>query len=188
MPIRWHSDSDSAGWSPHPGPDTMADMSTERVAVYPGSFDPVTRGHLDVLARVRGLFDRVHVAVIENPSKTPLFSAAERVEMLRAETSALENVEVRSFDGLTVALVKSLGGRWIIRGVRSSADLDYELPMAHSNRVCGGETIETLFVPAAPEVAFIASRLVREIAAGGGELAPFVTPRVGNMLRSRYGG
>ena len=162
--------------------------SSSRIALYPGSFDPVTRGHLDVIARVARLFDRVHVGVIDNPSKVALFSAAERVASLQAELGEAPNIGVFAFSGLTVAAARKVGALWIVRGVRSAADMDYELPMAHTNRLCGEAEVETVFVPASPQVAYISSTLVREIAARGGKVDAFVTPAVALALRRKFGG
>jgi pantetheine-phosphate adenylyltransferase len=148
----------------------------------------VTRGHLDVIHRASRLFDHLVVAVIRNPAKTPLFSAEERVDLLRGELSGIPGVEVISFEGLTVDLARRVGASWIVRGVRSAIDAEYELSMAHSNRVCGPLPVETVLVPSSPDVAFVASRLVREIAAGGGKLRPFVTPAVEAAMRRKLAG
>lgn len=156
-----------------------------RKALYPGSFDPVTRGHLDVLAKALELFDTVFVAVIENPQKTPLLSIEERIALLRREIGARASVRVLAFSGLTVDAAARVGARWIVRGLRSGADAAYELPMAYSNRVCGRTRIETIFIPSSPETSFISSSLVREIAARGGRLEEFVTPAVARALRGR---
>lgn len=156
-----------------------------RHALYPGSFDPVTRGHLDVIERAARLFDRVVVAVIENPSKAPLFNTSERVALLREETAKLEGVEILAFSGLAVEAAASVNAAWIVRGLRSETDAAYELPMARSNRLCGSREIETVFLVASPEVSFISSTLVREIAARNGRLAAFVTPAVEEALRRK---
>jgi pantetheine-phosphate adenylyltransferase len=158
-----------------------------RRALYPGSFDPLTRGHLDVVASASRLFDRVYVGVIENPSKSPLFSVEERVRLIAAEAEAFPNVEVVSFKGLTVELAAKLDAPWIVRGIRSEADASSELSMARSNRLCGARPIETVFLPASPEVSFISSSLVREIAARGGKLSAFVTRGVEDALRRKLG-
>jgi pantetheine-phosphate adenylyltransferase len=160
-------------------------MSTGPIALYPGSFDPVTRGHLDLIARAARLFARLHVGVLENPSKTPLFSAAERVALLEAETRGIGNVEVLSFGGLAVDAALKVGAAWIVRGLRSEADAAHEISMARSNRLCGAREVETVFIPASANVAFISSTLVREIVAQGGKLAPFVTPAVEKALRAK---
>ncbi len=159
-------------------------------AVYPGSFDPPTRGHLDVIERALRLVDRLVVAVVANPGKSPLFTLEERLDLVReamGELDGAERVEVVSFEGLTVDLAHRLGARWLVRGIRSAADAAAELPMALSNRRCGAVEIDTLFLPASAEVAFVASRLVREIAREGGRLDAFVTPVVERALREKLG-
>jgi pantetheine-phosphate adenylyltransferase len=160
----------------------------ERVAVYAGSFDPVTRGHLDIIERGVELFDRLVVAVLVNPEKEPLLPEPERISLLTKELQGEKRVEVRAFRGLVAALALSLKARWILRGLRSEADFSFELPMALSNRLAAGRTVETVFLPARAELAFISSRLVRDIARLGGDLAPFVTPGVAEALRRRVSG
>lgn len=157
-----------------------------REAVYPGSFDPVTKGHLDVIDRALVLFDRLTVGVLDNPQKSGLFSTEERVALLRAELEG-RAVEVVTFAGLAANFAAERGATWILRGLRSSEDAGYELPMALSNRLCGRQRVETVFLPSAPEVAFVSSRLVREIAANGGQLGAFVPVAVEAALRRRCG-
>lgn len=159
---------------------------TQLCALYPGSFDPVTRGHLDVIWRAGKLFERLYIGVIANPTKTPLFGVEERVELIRKELGGNKQVEVVSFEDLTVQAAARVGAAWIVRGVRSAADTAYELPMAHSNRFCGEKEIETLLLPASPQVSFISSTLVRQIAAGKGSLSPFVTEAVEEALRRKF--
>ncbi len=154
-----------------------------RTAVYPGSFDPVTRGHLDLIERGAELFDRLVVAVLVNPEKDPLLTEEERVALIASETSGDRRIEVRSFRGLVVDLAEDVGAGWILRGIRSGDDLAGEVPMALSNRLCGRRRVETVFLPSRPELSFVSSRLVREIARGGGNLKPFVTPRVEKLLK-----
>src|SRR5688572_8297234 len=157
----------------------------KRIAVYPGSFDPITRGHLDLIRRGARLFDRLVVAVLVNPEKKPLLSEEERVELIARETRGEPRVEVRAFRGLVADLAVEVGARWLLRGVRAAADLEFELPMAHSNHLLGDPGVETVFLPARPELAFISSRLVREIARSGGDLRPFVTPAVAKQLLAK---
>ena len=167
-----------------------SNQSSPRTAIYPGSFDPVTRGHLDVIQRAEPVFDRLVVAVVANPGKSPVFSLEERLELLRQEVAELRTerrVEVLSFEGLTVHLAERLGAPWIVRGLRSSEDAGYELPMIQSNRRCGVEPIDTLLFAASAEHAFISSRLVRQIAAEGGRLSDFVPSAVEAALRERFG-
>lgn len=159
---------------------------TELRGLSPGSFDPVTRGHLDVIFRAARLFTRLFVGVIENPSKRALFTLEERVALLGSELHGRSGIEVVSFSGLAVDAAARCGAAWIVRGIRSAEDAAYELPMAHSNRLCGSREIETLFLPARPEVAFISSTLVREIASQKGKLEAFVTPGVEEALRRKF--
>lgn len=166
----------------------MAGAVQTRSAAFPGSFDPMTLGHVDIIERATALFDRVVLGVLDNPEKTSLFSAEERVAMLRTAVGDLENVEVASFSGLAVDFAASVGARWIVRGVRSAADVAYELPMVHSNRLCGPEEIETVLIPTRPDLSFISSTLVRQIAAAGGRLERFVPPEVERALRAKFEG
>lgn len=145
-------------------------MST---AVYPGSFDPVTNGHLDIIRRGAALFDRVIVAVLHNPSKQGLFPVEKRLEMLRRVCAQLPNVQVDSFQGLLVDYVRQTGADVILRGLRSSKDLEAELPMAQLNRSMLPKA-ETLFLPASPQHLFTSSSAVREIGSFGGDVTPFV--------------
>ncbi len=158
--------------------------SEEKVAVYAGSFDPVTRGHLDIIERAGRIFDRMVVAVAVNPTKSALFTSSERVDLLRDELAGCPRVDVQAFEGLVVRLAAKVGARWVVRGIRSETDAAQELPMAQSNRVCGETEIETVFIPSRPELAFISSRLVRDIARWGGDLRPFVTPGVARRLKA----
>jgi pantetheine-phosphate adenylyltransferase len=160
----------------------------KRIAVYPGSFDPLTRGHLDLIRRGARLFDRLVVAVLVNPEKEPFLTEAERVELIAREVRSEPRVEVRAFGGLVAHLAAEVGARWLLRGVRSASDLEFELPMAHSNHLLEEPGVETVFLPARPELAFISSRLVREIARSGGDLRPFVTPAVAKRLMARVRG
>ncbi len=166
--------------------------SGDTVALYPGSFDPPTRGHFDLIERAARLFGRLEVTVITNPEKRSVFSAEERIALLEAgvaDTGVADRVRVSSHvDRLTVALAAALGARWIVRGLRSAEDAGYELPMAHSNRRCGPEEIDTVFLPSSAEVSFISSTLVRQIAERGGRLEAFVTPAVEAALREKFGG
>jgi pantetheine-phosphate adenylyltransferase len=149
-----------------------------RIAVYPGSFDPITNGHVDVLRRAAAVFDRVVVAVLVNPRKATVDPADERVETIRAsvaETLAEDagRIEVVAFDGLTVDLCRRIGARWLIRGLRAVADFEAELQMAHMNRKMAPD-VDTVFFMTALEHAYLSSSLVREIARFGGDVAPLV--------------
>ncbi|MGH2723976.1 MAG: pantetheine-phosphate adenylyltransferase [Actinomycetota bacterium] len=151
-------------------------------ALYPGTFDPVTNGHLDVVRRAARLFDRVVVAVLENPSKDPLFTVEERVEMLREATGDLGNVEVDSFSGLLVDHARARGARIIVKGLRAS-DFDYELQMAQMNRHL--TEVETCFVATSPEWAYVSSSLVKEVARHGGDVGGLVPDHVLPRLKER---
>ena len=151
---------------------------TERVALYPGTFDPVTNGHLDVIGRAARLVDRLVVGVAINIGKGPLFELEERVELVRAEVAPIATrtgtaIEVRPFQGLLVQYARSIGARMIVRGLRAVSDFDYEFQMVGMNRRLDQE-IETIFLMASETNQFIASRLVKEIARLGGDISGFV--------------
>ena len=154
------------------------------VAVYTGSFDPLTLGHLDIIRRALKLADGLVIGVATNSSKAPLFTLAERVALVSRETSGLGEVEVREFEGLAVDFARAVGARFIVRGLRSGSDLDYEMPMAAMNATMAPE-IETIFLAAAPAFAHIASSLVKDVARGGGDVDLFVPPAVAAQIRAR---
>lgn len=139
------------------------------LAIYPGSFDPITLGHLDVIERGCRLFERVVVAVLRNPNKTPLFTVAERMEQIRRATTHLSNVEVDSFDGLTVTYARMRHAKVLLRGLRALSDFEMELQMAHTNTTLSDE-IETVFLATSNEHSFLSSSLVKEIAKFGGPI------------------
>ena len=158
-------------------------MST--LAVYPGSFDPLTNGHVDIIMRGARLFDRIIVAILVNLEKSPLFTTAERVEIARAVFKTLPNVEVDTFDGLLVDYVQRRQAQVIVRGLRALSDFEYEFQMVGMNQRLDAE-IETVFLMADPRHQAIASRLVKEIAAFGGDVAQFTTPSIALALKKRY--
>lgn len=139
------------------------------IAVYPGSFDPTTNGNLDIITRASKLCDKLIVAVLENPSKTPMFTVEERVEHLKAILKDFPNVEVHSFSGLLVDFVRSVGSNIVVRGLRGVTDFSYEFQMALTNRSLANE-IETLFISADTQYLFFSSSQVKEIAAFGGNI------------------
>jgi pantetheine-phosphate adenylyltransferase len=151
------------------------------LAVCPGSFDPITNGHLDVITRAAAIFDEVLVAVGQNSTKQYLFSAQERIELVRDSTSHLPNVQVEEVTGLLVDFVNSRGGRVLIKGVRFAADFEFELQMANLNSAVGG--VETLILPAASQWSTLSSTMVREIAVHGGDVARFVPDAVARRIR-----
>ncbi|MEQ3554797.1 pantetheine-phosphate adenylyltransferase [Pseudonocardia nematodicida] len=161
-------------------------MTQVRRAVCPGSFDPPTVGHLDVVERTAALFDEVYVAVLVNPRKQGLFTVAERVEMLAEITLHLPGVRVEAFSGLVVDYCRERGAEALVKGLRGATDYDYELPMAHMNRHLSG--VETLFLPGAAGQAYVSSSLVKEVARGGGDVTPFLPPSVHARLAARLEG
>lgn len=155
-----------------------------RLAVYPGTFDPVSNGHLDVIRRGSQLFEQLVVACAVNISKTPLFSVDERVEMLRQVAADLPNVRVESFTGMVVDYVRGLGGQVILRGLRTFSDYESEVQMAYANRMFAPD-VETVFVCASLDESFISSRLIREAAALDGDIGRFVPELVAKRLRDK---
>jgi pantetheine-phosphate adenylyltransferase len=155
------------------------------IAVYPGTFDPITNGHADIVARAASLFDRVVVAVARNPGKSPCFPLERRVALVHQSVSHLENVEIVSFGSLLVDLARSLDADVILRGLRAVSDFEHEFQLAGMNRRLAPE-LETLFLTPAEQYAFISSSLVREVAALGGDVSAFVTPAVRTALEERF--
>lgn len=155
-------------------------------ALYPGTFDPITHGHLDLVRRASDLFAGVVIAIAESPGKAPAFSLDERVAMAREVTSDVANVEVLSFAGLTVDFARKHDIKVILRGLRAVSDFEFEFQMATMNRHLG-PGVETLFLTPAEQYTFISSSLVREIAALGGDISKFVHPTVEAALKKRFG-
>ena len=154
-------------------------------AIYPGSFDPVTRGHLDIIERAAKTTDRLIVAVLNNGAKNSLFSVEERVKMLEEETKAIPNVEIRSFNGLLVEFAAQCDAHVIIRGLRAITDFEYELQMAQTNRVLD-HSIDTLFLTADLKYSYVSSSTVKEVARFGGDISSFVTPKVANCVLNKF--
>ncbi|MDZ4348859.1 MAG: pantetheine-phosphate adenylyltransferase [Xanthomonadaceae bacterium] len=159
--------------------------ASARIAVYPGTFDPITAGHVDLVSRAASLFDRVVVGVAESPSKQPAFTMAERVELARQSLSELGNVEVRGFNSLLAHFVRDLGATVLLRGLRAVSDFEYEFQLASMNRHLIPE-VETLFLTPAEQYSFISSSLVREVARLGGDVSSFVHPAVQAALSKRF--
>jgi pantetheine-phosphate adenylyltransferase len=157
---------------------------TERIALYPGSFDPLTNGHLDILSRARRLADRVVVAILENDAKTPLFSVPERIEMIREIAGDDGSTPVRSFSGLLVDFAREVGATLIVRGLRAVSDYEYELQMALMNRRLT-PSIETVFLMAKEEYSYVSSRLVKEVAGLGGDVSGLVPESVRRRLAAK---
>lgn len=147
------------------------------IAIYPGSFDPITLGHLDIIERGCRLFERVVVAVLRNPNKTPLFSVQQRLEQIRISTSHLTNVEIDSFDGLTVKYAQMRQAQVLLRGLRAISDFEAELQMAHTNKTLSAH-IETVFLATSNEHSFLSSSVVKEIAKFGGSVDHLVPQHV----------
>jgi pantetheine-phosphate adenylyltransferase len=152
-------------------------------AVCPGTFDPVTNGHVDIIERAARLLDRLVVAVLENPAKSPLFDVGERVEMLAEATADLRGVEVDSFSGLLVEYADRVGANVIVKGLRAVTDFEYEIQMAQMNQRLGG--VETFFMTTDPTWSYLSSSLVREVARFGGDVGGLVPPGVARRLRER---
>jgi pantetheine-phosphate adenylyltransferase len=159
-------------------------MRAMRTVVYPGSFDPVTNGHLDVIQRAAKLFDRVIVAVASNEGKQPLFSQDERVKLVAAATSHYSNVETDAFNGLLVDYVEQRQAQAIVRGLRAVSDFEFEFQLALMNRKLK-EQIETIFMMPKDTYTFLSSRIIKEIARLGGDVSSFVPAHVGEALRRK---
>ncbi len=157
------------------------------IAIYPGTFDPFTNGHLDIIHRSAGLFGKLVVAILRNEGKQPLFSVAERIEMMQQVLGPYANVEVDSFDGLLADYAARKGATVILRGIRAISDYEYELQMALMNRRLHPE-IETVFLLAGEAYSFISSRLVKEVAALGGNVSGLVPPVVEARLKTKFQG
>ena len=157
-----------------------------RLCIYPGTFDPITYGHLDVLDRAARLFDQVLVAVARNPDKSLLFSAEQRIELLRPNLTRHANVDVTSFDGLLVEFALQRGAVAIIRGLRALSDFEFEFNMALMNRHLQ-PAIETIFVMPNEEYSYTSSNLVKQVNKYGGDVGKFVPPNVAAALRQAYG-
>lgn len=155
------------------------------VAIYPGSFDPLTNGHLDLISRSCRLFDRLIVAILQNTEKKALFAIEERIEMIREAATGVSNFEVDSFEGLLVDYAARRGANAILRGIRAISDYEIELQMALINRRMRPET-ETVFLMAREEYSFISSRMIKEIVTLGGDVSSFVPAAVANRLRAKF--
>jgi pantetheine-phosphate adenylyltransferase len=156
-------------------------------ALYPGTFDPPTNGHLDLIQRGSKLFDHLTVAILVNPVKNPLFTVAERVEMMEEVTRPLGNVSVATFDGLMVDFARRLGATAILRGIRAISDYEHEFQMALMNRRLAPE-IETVFLQPAGRYSFVSSRMVKEVFSFGGDVSGLVPPNVLKRLSARING
>lgn len=162
----------------------MTPSRKDRLAVYPGTFDPITNGHLDLIERGSRIFDQVIVAILDNPEKQPLFSLEERVELIRGAVGDLENVRVDTFDGLLVDYTRRCGAQVIVRGLRAVSDFEYEFQMALMNRRLGPD-VETVFMMPAEAYSYLSSRLVKEVASLGGDIKGLVPETVARAMDRR---
>jgi len=156
-----------------------------KTAIFPGTFDPITRGHTDLIERASHLFDTIIIAVAENPSKSPLLSLEQRIALVTEDTAYLPNISVQGFKGLLVDFAAQHNAQIIVRSLRSAADFEHELQLAHANQKLA-PNIQTLFLPPNPEYAFISSSVVRDIARLGGDTSAFVHPNVSNTLKKLW--
>lgn len=159
-------------------------MPARRIAVYPGVFDPVHYGHLDIIARGSRLVDRLIVAVGDNPEKLPLFNQEERVELLNIAAVPFKNVEILPFSGLAVRFVREVGARIMLRGIRTTSDMEYEFTMTIMNGLMDPD-IETIFLMAHQQLSHVSGTLLRQIATMGGNLDPFLPPTIRDALVAR---
>lgn len=154
------------------------------IAIYPGSFDPVTLGHYDVIERTAKIMDHLIIGVLNNSAKTPLFSVEERVNMLKYVTSGLKNIEVRSFEGLLVDFARTCKADVIVRGLRAITDFDYELQLSQTNRVIAPE-IDTVFLTTNLKYSYLSSSIVKEIASYDGDISGFLHPDIALMVKEK---
>ena len=156
-----------------------------RVSIYPGSFDPITNGHIDIIERAAKLSDKLIVAVLNNSDKKPLFSVEERLEMIKDAIKDIKNVEVDSFEGLTVDYCRKKNANIMIRGLRAVTDFEYELQLAHTNRELNSE-VDTVFLLADMNYSYLSSSAVKQVSEYGGDISKFVTTFVKEKLKEKY--
>lgn len=156
-----------------------------KIGIYPGSFDPVTFGHLDIIERGAKIVDKLIVGVLTNNAKTPLFSSEERVRMINNLTKHLDNVEAKAFDGLTVDFAHAEGATVIVRGLRAVTDFEYELQLAQTNKVIAPD-IDTIFLTTNLKYSYLSSSTVKEIASFGGDIHEFVSPEVQDKMKEKF--
>ena len=152
-----------------------------KIAIYPGSFDPVTKGHLDIIKRASNIADKLIVGVLNNSAKTPLFSVEERVEMLQEAVKEYPNVEIKAFSGLTVDFARSEHATYMVRGLRAVTDFEYELQLSQTNKVLAPD-IDSIFLTTSLDYAYLSSSIVKEVAAYGGDISGFVPEFVAEKI------
>lgn len=158
-----------------------------KIAIVPGSFDPVTNGHLDIIKRTSDLFDTVYVSILSNSTKSPLFTVEERMELIRRTTNDMKNVKVESFTGLLVDYAQSKGAKFIVKGLRAVTDFEYEYQMSLTNKQLAPE-IETFFITTNLKYAYLSSSIVKEIAKYGGDITEMVPHEIINDIQNKIGG
>ena len=156
--------------------------NNKKIALYPGSFDPITNGHLDVLERASAMFDKVVIAVLKHPEKKSFLTVEQRVELIKEAIKDMENVSVDSFDGLTVEYARSIGAKFLIRGLRTITDFEYEVQLCQTNQVIAPD-IDTVFLPTKPQHNFISSSIVRELSNHKADISKFVPKSVVEYLQ-----
>lgn len=157
------------------------------IAIVPGSFDPVTNGHLDIIKRTSGLFDTVYVSILSNSSKTPLFTIKERINLIERVTKEIPNVKVESFTGLLVDYAREKNAKFIVKGLRAVSDYEYEVQMSLTNKQLAPE-IETFFITTNSKYAYLSSSIVKEIAKYGGDITEMVPPEIIQDIKEKIGG
>lgn len=157
------------------------------IAIVPGSFDPVTNGHLDIIRRTSGLFDTVYVSILSNSSKTPLFTIEERINLIERVTKDIPNVKVESFTGLLVDYAREKNAKFIVKGLRAVSDYEYEVQMSLTNKQLAPE-IETFFITTNSKYAYLSSSIVKEIAKYGGDITEMVPPEIIEDIKEKIGG
>ncbi len=158
-----------------------------KIAVVPGSFDPITNGHVDIIRRTAALFDKVYVGILHNSTKKPLFTIEERLKLIKRVIADMPNVEAESFDGLLVDYAKSKGAGFIVKGLRAVSDFEYEFQMALANKYINPD-IETFFIATSPTYSYLSSSIVKDIASYGGKISDFVPKEIENDILEKIGG